>query len=737
MIQSITMKNVATYDEQGVELKDLGKVNFIYGANASGKTTISNFLETPQDAKYAECIIKWRDDIPLTAYVYNRRFREKNFGEGQIPGVFTLGSATKEEIDNLKAKQELLKQKQEDITKRKNTIEKLNEQLGKVRSDFEDRAWTSIYKRYQNDFNEAFSGAKSKERFLNRLLDEFKNNHRVQPQYADLKKRSEIIFGTPPVMMQEIVPIQYEHILEIENDFIWSKIVVGKSDIDIASLIQKLGMNDWVNEGRRFITDDSDICPFCQKHTIDDAFKCQIEEYFDDTFTMDIATIEKLQTEYLELTQSILTHLQEMSEKEYPTQILEKGEFIQCLTTLRSLVTLNKDRMSGKKREPSRSVELSSTKAHFEIIGNLIGKANQEIKENNKIVEQFSKQKDDLISDIWTFLSEENKNDIDAYNKKYAGISRGIIKLRNEQQEAQKQYLDLDNEIKTENANITSIQPTIDEINKILTSYGFDNFKIVPVAETNYYQIQRHDGSIANATLSEGEVTFITFLYFCQLAKGGITTDEVSKNRVLIIDDPISSLDSTILFVVSSLIKEMIKNIKAGSSNIKQMILLTHNVYFHKEASFVDGRHTDNAENKHLYWILRRNCAITNAQYYGSQSPILNSYELLWQDLREKGSGKVSLITIQNTMRRIIENYFKIIGGYDDEQLLQKFDNKQEREICRSLLCWINDGSHCIPDSLFVEQPDILIDKYSNVFRKIFENMGHIAHYNMMMKIEV
>lgn len=498
-------------------------------------------------------------------------------------------------------------------------------------------------------------------------------------------------------------------------------------------------MSDWVNDGRKYITDESDICPFCQKHTIDDAFKGQLEQYFDDTFTMDIATIEKLQTEYWELTDSILHRFQKILEKEYPNQvnIIKKEEFIQCLTTLQSLFTLNKNKMSAKKKEPSRNIELSSTKVQLEIIDNVIDIINQTIRENNKIVEQFSKQKAELISDIWSFLVELKKNDIAAYNKKCAGISRGIENLQKEQQEAQKQYLDLDDAIKTESANITSIQPTIDQINKILLAYGFDNFTIVPVPETNYYKIQRYDGNVAISTLSEGEVTFITFLYFCQLVKGGITTDDVSKDRVLIIDDPISSLDSTILFVVSSLIKEIIKDLKVGRGNIKQIILLTHNVYFHKEVSFVDGRHTDKAENKHLYWILRRNGATTNLQYYGSQSPIQNSYELLWQDLREKESGNVSLMTIQNTMRRIIENYFKIIGGYDDEQLLQKFENEQEREICRSLLCWINDGSHCIPDSLFVEQPDILIDKYSNVFRKIFENMGHIAHYNMMMKIEV
>lgn len=59
------------------------------------------------------------------------------------------------------------------------------------------------------------------------------------------------------------------------------------------------------------------------------------------------------------------------------------------------------------------------------------------------------------------------------------------------------------------------------------------------------------------------------------------------------------------------------------------------------------------------YWILRKRHEITNIQYYGMENPISSSYELLWKELQEvdRNSG----VTIQNVMRRIIENYFKIL----------------------------------------------------------------------------
>ena len=89
------------------------------------------------------------------------------------------------------------------------------------------------------------------------------------------------------------------------------------------------------------------------------------------------------------------------------------------------------------------------------------------------------------------------------------------------------------------------------------------NFKIVPATDEGFYQINREDGTIAETTLSEGEITFITFLYFLQLAKGGVSEETVNEERILVIDDPISSLDSSVLFIVSTLIKDLIKSLKS------------------------------------------------------------------------------------------------------------------------------------------------------------------------------
>lgn len=91
------------------------------------------------------------------------------------------------------------------------------------------------------------------------------------------------------------------------------------------------------------------------------------------------------------------------------------------------------------------------------------------------------------------------------------------------------------------------------------------------------------DGTLASNTLSEGEETFISFLYFLQFAKGSVDILKVSSRRVLVLDDPICSLDSTVLYIVSSLVKGLIKDTRDGKSDVEQIFVLTHNVFFHKK----------------------------------------------------------------------------------------------------------------------------------------------------------
>lgn len=573
-----------------------------------------------------------------------------------------------------------------------------------------------------------------KESFKNKLLSEFKVNKSPLQTIDDLKKKSKTIFGKAPESIGLINTVDFSKIITIEKDDIWGDKIIGKSDVDISRLIQKLNINDWVNQGRSYIQDNL-TCPFCQQPTIEEDFKNQLESYFDESFTTSIKKITVFIDEYKHFTDNVINELTqiEANQKSNNGTKIDTDKFSAYLKTLLSQVNANKALLSEKIKEPSRSIKLTPTKEQFENIEKLIASANGEIKKHNDIVSNYKSERSGLIQAVWKYVIEINKVDIDPYNKKITGLEKGISTLNGDVIEKRNSYKTLNNEIKELTKNVTSIQPTIDEINKTLQYYGFDNFEIVPsVSSENHYQIKREDGELAESTLSEGEITFITFLYYLQLAKGSTDKETITDDRVLVVDDPISSLDSNVLFVVSTLIKEIIKDIKRDTGNIKQLILLTHNVYFHKEVSFIDGRTKEH--NQTNYWILRKNNKISSAQPFLMKNPIQTSYELLWNEIKNKEHN--SSVTIQNTMRRIIENYFKMLGGYKNDDLISKFTSKEEQEIFRSLISWINDGSHSISDDLFIEAQTEVVDKYLKVFKDIFILTKHEGHYNMMMGVE-
>lgn len=732
MIENITIKDIATYDNTGIQVSDLKKVNFIYGANGCGKTTISNFLFNNSDEKFSNCSLAWQSETPINTLVYNKEFRERNFGKGKLSGVFTLGEATAEQVKAIVDKTEELKVLKADGIKKRETQASQIQKKETLENDFKETTWTKVYKKYEPTFKEAFTGTLQKESFKNKLLQEFGTNTAKLETLANLKEKAKTIFGEVPETIAPINPIDFERIIEIENNEIWKKIIVGKADVDIAKLIQKLNINDWVNQGRDYLQED-ETCPFCQEKTITLDFKNQLESFFDETYLSDIKSIKELKQEYNSLTQNLINELNstETNQKDFKNSKLNNDRYSALLKTLTSQNTANTEFLNNKIKEPSRSLELISLKEQLDLISELIVNANAEIKAHNDIVANFHTEKNNLIKAIWKFLIEEYKTEITQFNANKNGLVAGVTALKTQIDTKVKEFILLDAEIKNLSKNVTSIQPTINEINRLLKSYGFLNFEIVPTTEEGFYQIQREDGTIAENTLSEGEITFITFLYYLQLAKGGVSEDSVNDERILVVDDPISSLDSNVLFVVSTLIKEIIKDIKLETGNIKQLILLTHNVYFHKEVSFIDGR--TKKCNKTNFWILRKSDKVTTIQSFLMENPIQSSYELLWQEL--KNESPISSLTVQNIMRRIIENYFKLLGKYGDDDLIQKFETKEEQEICKSLISWINDGSHSINDDLYIELQDRTIETYKKVFKDIFLLTNHEGHYNMMMNI--
>ncbi|GAA6184056.1 AAA family ATPase [Aliiglaciecola sp. NS0011-25] len=733
MIESFQLANVASYDEAGINVNNLKEVNFFYGANGCGKTTASNYLTDTSKEFYTSCSVNWKDNQPLQTLVYNKAFRDKNFGSSDIAGVFTLGQATSEQVSEINAKTKERNDEITELTKHEKQLKAKESEQVELTSEFTEKCW-SLYKEFGGDFKDALRGALNKKLFKDKIITysaELKQEDKI-PTYEALIAKANTLLGARPSVFPKLPEINADQLIRIETDEAWKSIVVGKADVDIAGLIDQLSIQDWVNQGRKYIEDEH--CPFCQKATIDRSFKIQLEAYFDDSFNAKVLHIERIGAEYESLTNELLSRLLKVltEERQNPKTKLKIDEFESHFNALESQINANLINFKGKVDKVSSAIDVIQTSESIKSLIQIIATANSEIQTHNQLANDFDNATNTFTTQVWQFLADKIKLDYKTFMKKNIGLDKAISSLSANIIKRKDKLESLKVELVSLSRNMTSVQPAVDDINRLLKAYGFLNFEIVPSPELdNHYVIQRQNGELALDTLSEGEVTFITFLYFVQLANGALTHDAVTESRVLIIDDPISSLDSNVLYIVSAIVKGLIRDVKDGAA-IKQILLFTHNVYFHKEASYQNGR--SNGCNKTHFWILRKANNVTSVHPFEQKNPIESSYELLWRELKDRTN--CSGITIQNTMRRILENYFKILGKFSDEDIISKFETPQEQQVCQSLLHWINDGSHCLPDDLYIQAQDDAIELYIEVFKKVFYYSKHISHYNMMMGIE-
>ncbi|MCQ2810158.1 AAA family ATPase [Helicobacter pylori] len=740
-ISQISLKKVATFDENGASFKDLNSINFIYGANGSGKTTTSSFLknlaENGIEDKFANSKIAWYNNESLKIEVYNKQFKEEQLRNSQVKGIFTLGKKTNENLEKIEIKKESINKENEKKIKNEASLQVLTQKKEKEEKDFADRCWEKLYKKNEEDFKETLKGFKRKEKFKEKILKEFENDKYNQSEIVGLEKlkeKIEIVFGENQT---ELVSLECNltDFDSIENHSIWEQKVVGSGDVAIADLIKRLSNEDWVAQGREYVKDNS-ICPFCQKETITEEFKKQLESYFDTSYQESTETIKENMEHYASITARALERLDKIVETEQKNQQtkLDTENLKIIIETLRSKINGNQQKMLDKSKEMSRNFKLDSTKNEIDAIKDLIKKANEQIANYNEMIKDIEKQKKICKEQTWKFLVNEFKSDIQEYNKKYCGLEKGINNLEKAISENQEKIKKLENEIRELEKNMVSIKPIVNEINTLLKGYGFTNFGLACTEDKKFYRIQREDDQLVGETLSEGEVTFITFLYYYHLAKGSLKENDISKNKVLVIDDPISSLDSNILFIVSVLVKDLMKEAMEEKTNIKQVIILTHNTYFYKEITLECD--LKRYQGKYSFWIIKKDNNVSKIKDY-KENPIKNSYELLWQEVKQAKENNASWVSLQNVMRRIIEYYFRILGGFKHNDSLSKcFENIEEKRVCNSFISWFNDGSHGISDDLFVQSQDTSIETYLKVFEKIFKETGHEAHYKMMMRMK-
>ena len=170
------------------------------------------------------------------------------------------------------------------------------------------------------------------------------------------------------------------------------------------------------------------------------------------------------------------------------------------------------------------------------------------------MVTNLENEKEKLKEEIWLYVAHALESEIDEYNTEYQKRKKELSDLQQQNKTRTEEIQREKTELSMLQSKLTSVTPMKNQINQWLEKFGFTGFRLALGNDEHSYKIIRENGNAAEKTLSEGERNFVAFLYFYALLKGSKESTGRVPSQIVVIDDPVSSMDSDVLFIVSFLI---------------------------------------------------------------------------------------------------------------------------------------------------------------------------------------
>jgi wobble nucleotide-excising tRNase len=729
------------------DLPDFARFNLIYGWNGSGKTTISNLLRCVQmKTPISEGEVDFHIDgnhcpgnslaiasgLPQVR-VFNREFVETSVFSSmlqlpenpvfvqidQLRPIFFLG---KESVEKQKQVEELARFRLGEQQKLEAKI-KANSKASKALDDFcireakaiKDLLSSSGTNRYNNYDKSNFKDTCAK---LGKLdppptpLTDPETN--LLKQQKDSKSKEAI--ATISLTVLDLNQIRRKNV-----EMFLQRTVVSQV---LKELLADAPLAEWVHQGLGHHSGKKydGKCRFCDS-MIPEGRIVKLEAHFNDEYNnfligLDSANYEivaiKKELAGLQLPDKARFYEHLISDYEKSRKMLDQytNEATAYLTQIAKALT-------EKRTKPFEKLNVTTfldntpmpdaTKATVavNVINDLILRHNTDTQNFHNIVADARKRLEEgLVAEALADFKTKSVA-IQTTEAEFQELHTAILKLNDK-------ILALEKEI------VEHRQPA-EELNVELRSYlGRDELKFDLYG--NGYQITRHGKSAKN--LSEGERTAIAFLYFLKSLQA---KDFTIANDIIVIDDPVSSLDANSLFCAFGYMKERTK--KAG-----QLFILTHN--------FALFRQVKNWFN-HLPHQGKKGIALRPARFYMIEArfssgkrnaelkqldPLLHQFEseyhYLFKQVHDEANGTGAQRGLEefygmpNIARRLLESFLAFRYPAESGELKQQldlvaFDTAKKARILRFLHTYSHDGKIAEPEhdlSILAETPDVLKD---------------------------
>lgn len=638
--------NLYCFASNSQELILTKKVNFIFGKNGTGKSTIADEITKQFSNSHDVCVFKDFDGV-----AENNRLNAVALGTENAKIQKDIDQVN-EEISGIRGQ---IEQPEDKAT------ENLLTKAAKTKKDFDDHNkkidnfHASAAQQIKNINNPQVAKTSYDK---NDFCDEIPKANLLSD--ADIKKHKNTINSDKKADITKIsfATIDLRSYLDSTNEVLGSSVQQPQS---IPELKDNPAKQNFAKEGMSIHEHTAnEVCAFCGNVVSDERWTA-LGNYFND----EVKKLEeriKIGVTKIEGELSELDSVKELDKdtfyNKYTDQVvllnsrikITLGEYKKFLGSLKTVLEEKNKQLFTKSATVQMNVpqDFSGIKTD----------CNKLIDEHNELSKNLNSEQDKARSAL---RYHEVKKKLNSF--KYVDETTKLEHLRTLNDEAQTTLEDKKNELEAKQKERTDlILKTKDEekiatdISKLLKGMGVESFSLELVKDITenqkgQYQIKGYDGKIRPITdLSKGEKNIIAFLYF-MLNLESISSD--NKPRIIVLDDPMTSNDDTMQYLMIGEIQKFYEKIEQTN---RRLVLLTHNTHFYLNVRNNKGSGY-NSYNKHGIFHLFSNGKHTIIKPIASgNDDFKTSYEMLWNELvflYEQSKPDLML----NSCRKICETY--------------------------------------------------------------------------------